>query len=254
MEAENINIIKMVKGVPLLSERFDAQVLVNLVAHYRHVKFCHYDNISHYLYPEKIEQLYRHKNQSLGIEYPEEAQLEDDKHQSVKNAIGRIQNIMPEWQVYFALPVLFKKINKNKNMVSLTNHHIPQTIFLGAKAFKSEAWLEEVIIHEMAHVWLGLLCEIDSFHDCSSNNKYTLPSGTKDKDARGVIFASHFSACVIKVLNRKRLREDFLPEDEERLKFLQRYFSGCMAQLSTMNELKKIGHDIANIMEETHYG
>ncbi|MBG6249024.1 MULTISPECIES: hypothetical protein [Symbiopectobacterium] len=125
METENINVINMVNGASLLSEGFDAQVLVNLVAHYRHVKFCHYDNISHYLYPEKIEQLYRHKNLSLGIEYPEESQMEDNEHQSVKKAIQHIQDIMPEWQIYFALPVIFKKINHNKNMVSLTNHHIP---------------------------------------------------------------------------------------------------------------------------------
>ncbi|WP_200550527.1 hypothetical protein [Kosakonia sp. LAM2021] len=254
MEMKYIDIIAKSNGVPMISDKFDAQTLITLVAHYRHTLLQCFDNLSEYLDPERIEVFYRERNQPLGLDYPEYGELSESEQQAVNNAISHILQIMPEWKLYFSIPINFKRLTANENMVSLTNHNIPQIIFLGAKAFKSYTWLEEVIIHEMAHIWLGLICEIDSFHEHSEQSRYTLPSGTKDKDARGVIFASHFAACVLKYMTRKRVSKDFTQQDDERFAWLQNYFSGCMSQLVNMNELKPAGKKIVSIMgDEVSY-
>lgn len=255
MEMGIFNIINRVNGVPMVSDCFATQTFVTLVAHYRHALFNSSDNLSNYIEPVWVNNLYRERNKYIRLEYPGYSELSNEEQQAVENAIVNIKNVMPEWQVYFSLPVLFKKLTQNESMVSLTNHNIPQVIFLGVKAFKSETWLTEVIIHEMAHIWLGMLCEIDSFHEHSKKINYTLPSGTKNKDARGVIFASHFSACVIKYMLKKRQVEEFSPQDEERFIWLKKYFSGCINQLVEMNELKKIGKEIVDVMKrEVCYG
>ncbi|MEZ2576440.1 hypothetical protein [Buttiauxella ferragutiae] len=248
MEMKYVDIIAKSNGVPMVSEKFDAQMLITFIVHYRHALFQCFDNLSDYLNPEKIEAFYRVRNQPLGLDYPEHAELSEPEKQSVNNAISHILQIVPEWKIYFSMPVGFKRLTANKNMVSLTNHNIPQMIFLGAKAFKSDEWLIEVIIHEMAHIWLGLICEIDSFHEHSEQSSYTLPSGTKGKDARGVIFASHFAACVLKYMARKQINKDFTQQDDERFIWLQNYFSGCMSQLVNMKELKPTGKKIVSIM------
>lgn len=248
MKKNNIDIVALVNGVPLISDGFRAQKMVALISNYRHSLFQYYDTVSAYLEPRKIEHLYVARNAEQKREYPEYGELAAEEQEKIDNAIKRILSIMPEWKIYFTLPVMFKKLTKNNQMVSLTNHNMPQTIFLGPKAYTSENWLEEVIIHEMAHVWLGLLCEIDEFHHHSSENRYTLPSGTGNKDARGVIFASHFAACVLKFLEKKRASDRFTPLDQERTICLETYFSGCLTQLIQMSELKAIGKEIVKIM------
>lgn len=249
-----IDIIAKSNGIPMLSDNFNAQTLITYIAHYRHTLLHCFDNLSNYLNPEKIDMLYRERNQPFGLDYPEHTELNDKELIAVNNAVTHILQVIPEWNVYFSIPVAFKRLTASKNMVSLTNHNFPQIIFLGAKAFKSDEWLIEVIIHEMAHIWLGLICEIDSFHEQDVQNRYTLPSGTKDKDARGVIFASHFAACVLKYMSRKRNSNGFTQQDDERFIWLQNYFSGCMNQLICMSELKPSGKNIVRIMgDEVSY-
>ncbi|MCW1834738.1 MAG: M1 family metallopeptidase [Pantoea ananatis] len=251
---KHVDIVAKANGVPMVSDKFDAQTLVKFVAHYRHALLNHFDNISDYLKPENIEYIYRDRNESLGLDYPDYGELSDAESVAVKNAVSNILKIMPEWKAYFSIPVSFKRLTASEHMVSLTNHNIPQVIFFGAKAFKSEDWLEEVIIHEMAHIWLGLICEIDSFHEHTDQHSYTLPSGTKGKDARGVIFATHFAACVLKYMDRKRAMKGFTDKDDERFSWLLNYFSGCMSQLAGMDELKPSGKKIVSIMgDEVSY-
>lgn len=245
-----VDIIAKTNGVPMVSDGFHTQTLIHFIAHYRHALLQCFENLSDYLDSDKINDFYRMRNISAGVDYPEYTSLCETDQAAVNNAIDHILQIIPEWKVYFSIPVSFKFLTTNKNMVSLTNHNIPQVIFLGAKAFKSEAWLEEVIIHEMAHIWLGILCEIDSFHEHTEHSSYSLPSGTKGKDARGVIFASHFAACVLKYMARKKDSEGFTLQDDERFIWLRNYYSGCMSQLVSMNELKPSGKKIVNIMKD----
>lgn len=139
-------------------------------------------------------------------------------------------------------------------MVSLTNHHIPQVIFLGDKAFKSEHWLVEVIIHETAHIWLGMLCEMDGFHDETISQHYTLPSGTKNKDARGVILRLTLLPARWSIIKKNTIVK-LSTEEEERFAWLKMYYSGCMEQLMVMRELKPTGKDIVQVMgEKIRYG
>jgi hypothetical protein len=255
MESRLIKLIDKTQGVPMISCSFDAQTLITLIAHYRHVLLKTFSKASEYLMPEAIEEPFRHRNAQLGIEYPMYDVLSPAEEEAVTIAVKSIVNIVPGWAVYFSLPMQYKKLTKNKSMVSLTNHHIPQVIFLGDKAFKSEYWLVEVIIHETAHIWLGMLCEMDSFHDETNSQHYTLPSGTKNKDARGVIFASHFAACTLVYYQKKNTIVKLSPEEEERFTWLKVYYSGCMEQLMVMRELKPTGKDIVRVMgEKIRYG
>ncbi len=245
---KTIDIVDMSNGVPMISDNFNPQVLISFVANYRHVLFKSLHKLPEYLDPEKIEPLYLIRNQKNGLEYPEHGDLCELEKVAIHNAIKNILEIMPEWKAYFSIPIKYRRLTANENMVSLTNHNMPQMIYFGAKAFKSEEWLEEVIIHETAHIWLGLICEIDSFHENKDQANYTLPSGTKNKDARGVIFATHFAACVLKYMEKKQIVKGFTQKDQERFAWLQNYFSGCMSQLENMNELKPSGKLIVSIM------
>lgn len=255
MKDKHIDLIEKVNGIPMISESFNPQVLITLIAHYRHALFKNDWSLSKYLDPDKIHPLYKLKNEDANFQHPQHADLNSEEHCQIKAAINAILDVVPEWKVYFELPVIFKKINENKDTVSLTNHCIPQVIYLGTKAFKSEEWLQEVIIHEMAHIWLGLLCEMDSFHNIEEAESYTLPSGTKNKDARGVIFAAHFAACVIVFIEMKKSRLILTKNNIERLAYLNDYFSGCIIQLKKMTEVKFIGREIINILDkEVTYG
>lgn len=255
MNTPPISLIDKICGVPMISGSFNPQTLITLTAHYRHIALNAFTRIADYLSPDVIEAPLQQRNAALGIEYPEYAMLSAQEENAVNEAIRAIITIVPEWEIYFSLPVNYRKLSAGKNMVSLTNHHIPQVVFLGDKAFKSEHWLAEVLIHENAHVWLGMLCEMNHFYEASHEKYYTLPSGTKNKDARGVIFASHFAACTLLYYRRKKTNGCISPEEAERLSFLEKYYAGCMTQLKEMKELTETGKDIVRVMGvEIHHG
>lgn len=248
MDPESMNVIERINGVPMISNDFNAPVLMSLVAHYRHTIFSRFDDLADYLSAVKIIPLYQQRNNLCNSECPEVNDLNDQERQDVKNAIENLLLIMPEWICYFSIPVVFKKNDGGDNIENLLIKNIPQVVYLEAKAFKCAEALEEVIIREIAHVWLGLIDEIVDFQEEVQRN-YTLPSGKTCKDASEVIFSSHSAACLLKFLERKLEFCTFSGGNKENLSLLQDFFSGCVAQMIEMSELKAPGKKIVIIMQ-----
>jgi hypothetical protein len=253
-QQEKINIIDELKGIPMIDKEFNCQLLVSLIAHHRSnisqnkisPNKCVYHDVAYKIYAE---------NTDLNTEVPQSSVLSNEQEEKLVKAIEIINGIMPQWEIYFSLPVSYRFLSAQPGTVSLTNHCIPQTIFLGEKAFKTSEWLEEVIIHELAHVWLGMICELHHFHEISSDERFILPSGTKDKDARGVIFAGHFAAAVLSYFEEKEKQQLGSTNSKDRIAYLKNYFTGCIKLLTQDISLDKTGSDLVNRLknyEVTH--
>jgi len=249
-----LSIIDELKGIPMVDEEFDCQLLVSLTAHHRSNISKNKLTPNQCIYPAIAYKIYA-ENTNLNTEVPESNELSNEHQEKLFKAIETIKAIMPQWVIYFSLPVSYRALSAPPETVSLTNHCIPQTIYLGVKAFKSSEWLEEVIIHELAHVWLGMICELHHFHEISSDERFILPSGTKNKDARGVIFAGHFAAAVLKYFEEKEKLNLGSQNSKDRISYLKNYLTGCIKLLTQDVFLDKTGTDLVSrlkIYEATH--
>lgn len=240
---EKISIIGELKGIPMIDSGFNCQLLLTLIAHHRANIACKKVPLRDCVYPDVAYRIYA-ENTSLNTDVPASSELSTEQQNALLNATEAIKKIMPQWAIYFSLPVRYCFLSSPPETVSLTNHCIPQTIFLGQKAFRTHEWLEEVVIHEMAHVWLGMICELNHFHDISSTERFVLPSGTKDKDTRGVIFAGHFAAAVLSYFKEKEKKQSGSENSKARIVYLKNYLSGCLNLLAQDTSLKKTGADL----------
>ncbi|WP_432324129.1 hypothetical protein [Yersinia enterocolitica] len=245
IQQRKIKIIDELKGIPMIDSDFKCQLLISLIAHHRSNISNNKISPNRCVYPDVAYKIYA-ENTNLNTEVPQSSELGDEQQEKLAKAIEIIKGIMPQWEIYFSLPVIYRLLSAPPGTVSLTNHCIPQTIFLGEKAFKTSEWLEEVIIHELAHVWLGMICELHHFHEISSNERFTLPSGTKDKDARGVIFAGHFAAAVLNYFEEKEKKNLGSTNSKDRMAYLKNYLIGCIKLLTQDISLDETGSDLVN--------
>ncbi|WJV53224.1 hypothetical protein PCO85_18925 [Prodigiosinella aquatilis] len=251
---EKISIIDELKGIPMVDKQFSCQLLVSLTAHHRSNISKNKLTPNQCIYPDIAYKIYA-ENTNLNTEVPESSELSNEHQEKLFKAIETIKAVMPQWEIYFSLPVSYRSLSAPPETVSLTNHCIPQTIYLGVKAFKSSEWLEEVIIHELAHIWLGMICELHHFHEVSSDERFILPSGTKNKDARGVIFAGHFAAAVLIYFQEKEKLQLRTQNSKDRISYLKNYLTGCIKLLTQDICLDKTGTDLVNRLknyEATH--
>lgn len=110
----------------------------------------------------------------------------------------------------------------DENIFSLTNTSIPQVIFLGKGALSNEKYLKESIIHELAHIWLGMINEVSPLADSSCHEKFTLPSGTSGKSTLGTLLAAHFAGSALSYY--KKSNSSYAP----RITYLEEYLEGCL--------------------------
>ena len=143
----------------------------------------------------------------------------------VKRGLAEIEQHVPAWKPLLSGPVIFMHLD-TKGLYSLTNPVIPQCVFLGDEAFASLERLPETLVHELAHIWLGLINEIAPLVRLDDAELFTLPSGTSGKTALGVIFAAHFAAAAIVYYEASPTTKG-----TERLVYLRDYLSGCLQLL-----------------------
>lgn len=253
-EHKKISIIDELKGIPMVDKEFNCQLLISLTAHHRSNISKNKLTPNRCIYPAIAYKIYA-ENTNLNTDVPESNELSIEHQEKLFEAFETIKTIMPQWKIYLSLPVSYRSLNAPSETVSLTNHCIPQTIYLGVNAFKNSEWLEEVIIHELAHIWLGMICELHHFHNISSDERFILPSGTKNKDARGVIFAGHFAAAVLKYFEEKEKLKLGSQNSKDRISYLKNYLRGCINLLTQDVFLDKIGTDLVSRLrnyEATH--
>ena len=219
-------------GLPFIDASFDIDVLISLIATKR-AKFAKEHNSNsptHYLTPQFACYALRIRTPGLPI-LPHWTSLSGDEMQRVGGALSYIEENWPEFCGYRRLPMQFGKWLSDRT--SVTNPFEPQVVLLGNKAFRDDFTLVESLIHEVAHVWLGLVAELRDFQNNKDPGEFVLPSGTTGKTARGVVFAAHFAASVISFIRSSTLsrHEWWRP----RAAHLQWYLAGCLelANLST---------------------
>jgi len=171
--------------------------------------------------------------------FPPHTELTATDRRRVDLALRRVKASSRMLGTLFDLPVRLLRWKSGK--VSMTNPFIPQTIFLGEGAMQSTfGMLEEVIVHEFAHVWLGMLCEVLDLQKHGSKQVYILPSGTDSKDARGVLLATHFAGAVITYLIDSAESVPLVGRRAERLHYLQWYLRHAL-QIPITSDLTPMG-------------
>ncbi|MEU9631607.1 HEXXH motif-containing putative peptide modification protein [Streptomyces luteogriseus] len=199
-----------------------------------------YPGLGEYLDPEKAERVFA-RSAASKPEHIEWTDLSADETDAVDRASAQVVQTTPAWEALLRMP---KRYRRMPSSISSTSVLIPQTIYLGPRAFRDDETLVETLIHEHAHVWLHFIAEIYDLQSAEAPHDYVLPSGTPNKSYRGVLLAAHFAAAAASALGR---RDDATAATEERARFLTGYLGGC---LDALNE-RPYGTPIGDLVQQS---
>jgi hypothetical protein len=227
-------------GLPFVNRDFRADLLVSAVACARR----RFDPEAHpvlvdYLDPENARVLFRKHGRSQTEELATVA-FEEAELDQLRKASELVLELRPEWAPLFALPVHFRKLADGR--MSVTSALIPQVIYLGKLAFRSEDELAEVLVHEHAHLWLNFIAEVSDLQTPDAIRSFRLPSGTSGKSARGVLLAAHFAAAALAFHVRR-------PAGVSRAMTLLTYLQECLEVLESTSDLSEMGRGVASRLE-----
>ncbi len=153
-----------------------------------------------------------------------------------------VVELVPEWRPFFAIPIRWRLL-ADPAIGSDSAPHIPQTIYLGAKKFETRGALREQVVHEMSHVWIGMVLEIAP---CAreGQQRFALPSGLSDKRAWQVALALCFAASVLKMYRALFIHGRSTPERIARADWASNYARRCISTLKGSGLLTDSGIDI----------
>lgn len=242
---QNVRILDEAGGLPFIDINFLPSKLLTLAACVRRNIDDQKHELAVYVQPNKAHAVYQQLTTTAPLPYGD---LSLEEHRKIESATRRIVDVCPAWRPMFGIRVDYYKLHNH--MLSSSNPLIPQHIFLGADAFRSKVRLEEIIIHEMSHVWSSLIAEISDFQDKENPGNFVLPSGIAGKNARGVLLASLFAASVLIYFRA-------LPEDHEeidyvqgRFQFLEMYLDKSLDSLELSPSLTTTGVEIKNRLRD----
>ena len=221
-------------GIPFIDDGFRFNAIVSAVALKRASLLADGRSItSELLSPSVARRIYAFRSEALNLSIPLN-QLPSKQADRVSWANRTILRAMPEWEQLFALPIEYFALDDAR--VSATCSLIPQSVFLGTRAFHTEDTLLETVLHETAHTSLNLLREISNFEVREHEEVYTLPSGAAGKSPSGVLLAAHFALTVSKYCLK-------LPEKNarNRAQYLLNYSKLCIESLSFSSALSELG-------------
>ena len=233
-------------GVPFISNIFRPNTLITAVACSRNNSAPkNFPNLADYFSPENARSIYKRLARSK-VEEPASTSLSAEELESVKISTENIQSALPQWNSLFSIPIKYRKLFDP--MSSSTSALIPQTIYLGQRAFSSTILLEEVLVHEHAHTWLNFIMEIYDLQLETAPCDYVLPSGTSGKTLRGVLAAAHFSAAALIFYRHQR----FAKGTEPRQEYLEHYLSGCLQAAFNRPCFTPMGHLVFETLNTFH--
>lgn len=224
-------------GLPFVHAMFNSTKLMTLVAVVRKNIDGSELPLTNYLQPDFATALYNRHVEGAPM-FPPHLPLGKAELYMLAEAKSNLKALLPEWTSLLDLPVKIYKLTNQQ--VSLTNPVLPQQIFFGEAAFTTITDLEELLVHELSHVWSSLIAEIYDFQLKGSSNSYTLPSGTGGKNPRGVLLACLFAASAVNY-HRGLLASGSERARPGRLDYLQHYFLKSLATLKTSTELSELG-------------
>lgn len=234
-----------INGLPFVDEKFNSAKLLTIVAIVRKNIAGSDLHLNNYVQPDFATQLYRTRVKN-SPKFPPHRQLSDAENVMLQKAKVALKILLPEWKKLLDIPIKIHKLLTQQT--SLTNPMLPQQIFLGEAAFKSPTNLEETLVHELSHVWSSLIAEIYDFQIKNCSDNYTLPSGTRGKDARGVLLACLFAASALNY-HEKLLASGSERAKTERIVYLQSYFIKSLQTLVHSTELSEMGRLITHQLE-----
>lgn len=209
-EASHKDIYEFIGGVPFVSEGFEPDKLVYLVCKLRH-QIDSYDSpvysssgvssvgvktdYSEYLNPEKACSVYKKAIPKENYSISKSRPTTQFEQLAIKKSIDAITIRNPAWKALFEIPIEFRVLQDQH--ISLTNPLVPQVVCLGDSTITSFDTLNELLVHEMSHVWCSFVCELTDFQNKESPSDLVLPSGTSGKNPRQVILAACFAAAAL---------------------------------------------------------
>lgn len=231
-------------GLPFVHPTFNSKKLLTLVAVVR--KNIEGGNLplSLYLQPDFATNLYSGHVEGAPA-FPIHQALGNAEQIMLVEAKNNLKALLPEWTKLLDLPVNIHKLLTQQ--VSLTNPVLPQQMFLGEAAFTSITDLEELLVHELSHIWSSLITEIYDFQFKESSNDYVLPSGTGGKNPRGVLLACLFAVSAVNY-HQRLLASGSMRARPERLDYLHQYFLESLVTLQGSVELSEIGKLITSML------
>jgi len=226
-----------INGFPFVHANFNSKNLLTLVAVVRKNIDGGQLPLITYLQPDFATTLYSQHIEGAPAFPPHQA-LCNAEQLMLGEAKSNLKALLPEWTSLLDLPVNIHKLLNQQ--VSLTNPVLPQQMFLGEAAFTSMTDLEELLVHELSHIWSSLIAEIYDFQLKDSSSDYILPSGTSGKNPRGVLLACLFAISAVNY-HLRLLGSGSVRARPERLDYLHQYFLKSLATLQASVELSEIG-------------
>ncbi|MFU2328429.1 hypothetical protein [Pseudomonas sp. NFX98] len=240
-----LNILDEINGLPFVNPDFNSKKLLTLVAVVRKNISGENLHLTAYLQPDFATALYN-RNVEGAPELPPHKKLSNAEKFMLTEATKNLKFMLPEWESLLDIPVNIHKILNHQ--VSLTNPVLPQQMFLGEAAFTSITDLEELLVHELSHIWSSLIAEIYDFQIKDSSNDYILPSGTGGKNPRGVLLACLFAVSALNY-HQRLLTTGSMRARPERIDYLNQYFLRSLITLKNSTELSEIGKLITSRLD-----
>jgi hypothetical protein len=235
-----------VGGLPFIDEGVRPSTLLAAVACIRRNADPNaHAALTDYLEPGNARALYKRLATSQVAEF-ESTDCSVVEQQQIQMATATVCRANPAWGSFFSIPIRYRRLLQP--MSSSTSALIPQTIYLGGRAFDSPIPLEETLVHEHAHIWLNFIMEVYDLQTPDAPRDYVLPSGTRGKTLRGVMAAAHFAAATLKYYRQ-------LPGPAaapERQVYLQKYLAICLDTAAQCPFFTSMGSLVFSALHDCH--
>ena len=143
---------------------------------------------------------------------------------------------LPIWRNLLQLPIDYC-ILVGRGSISCSAPHYPQHVFFSERVFRSDAEIQEQLIHELCHNWVYLIGEGWRLSGDDDAPCYTLPTGTGQKEAGEVIGAAHVAVA----LYRWYAVQGEDSAGSTRRAVLLNYLEGCLASVADGRRLGPAG-------------
>jgi hypothetical protein len=226
-----------IQGFPFLTDTFKPLAAASIVSGVRWARDGRRQSVRAYIRPHVAQAVYDgHRTSTAYPSHP----LSPDRVAEIGNCTREIVVRFPEWSDLLRLPIDYRG---SDGVVSFASPVFPQQILLGPLAFKSNDVLIDMLLHELSHVWFGIVHEIEPFQSDEPGPLWTLPSGTPNKDTFSVILAGAYAATVLAYLGRAERHTAYV---QTRWLYLVRYLHGTCDLLRGVRNLTESGKAAAD--------
>ncbi|NHU42998.1 HEXXH motif-containing putative peptide modification protein [Rhodococcus sp. A14] len=221
-----VNLLAEVGGLPFLDGEFRASRLLSAVCAVRAWRegvhdrgHINWSELKVLLLPEYAIEANRRMRSPADIA---SEPLSADEQADIDAALEGLAHDVPEWEALLKLPVRVKRLVRSEAM-SCSCFFAPQHIYISPRAFSDEVLLGEYLLHELCHNWTYLLEELEPLQTFQALERFTLPSGTQNKQPTELLGAAYVSATLVRWYRRRGLAGE-----ESRINLLTRYLDGCL--------------------------